>query len=362
MPTKSSKRVAAAPKAAAPKTPPSPFEVAPSTLQPLLAVLDRRSIYITHVDSFPRLYKRRIFLIPIVLNLIFAVLIALRVYYAVPKYLSILSAMLGLGGDEAVDMKTSSWRKLFGLVASRGIMIGGDWLLLRVVGSWPYTFFLEGPDNACTWRWKCGFKEKEVVVRQSRRWGTEELLQGSKRGDESAFWRTKILPAVDPEWMAAKTGYLMMGRDWDLDFEAMVVAQQAVDKSQIKEVELAGRVFAWDGPIEGDGQWVSWRFQESSEKSSTAASARDEYGQTEEEGAQQMVMVRDKLASMGKEGLFFRMIEVAQYETTVPGRTQAEKERITLEEVQKLFASNGIDFAQLMEELDLDWPGLSRLS
>lgn len=240
-------------------------------------------------------------------------------------------------------------------------MVGGDWLLLRIVGSWPYTFFFEGPDNACTWRWRCGFKEREVVVRVSRRWGAEDLLQGNKKGEESPYWRTKVLPAVNPEWIKAKTGYLMMGRDWDLDFPAMVVAQRGVNESKLKEDDLDEVVLSWYRPNEDAGQWVAWNFKDKRSVPITA-SPKDEYGQTEEEGAKQMVMVRDKLASMGKESLFFRMIEVAQYEGSVPGRSPQERERITVEEVQKLFSSNGVDFAKLMEELDLEWPGLARAS
>lgn len=72
-----------------------------------------------------------------------------------------------------------------------------------------------------------------------------------------------------------------------------------------------------------------------------------------------LTCVQDRLASMGKEGLFFRMIELVQYEGSTPGGFSPERQQSTLEKVEKLFADNGVDFRGLLNEMGVELPGVS---
>ena len=85
-----------------------------------------------------------------------------------------------------------------------------DFILFRFVGPWPLSFFFEMPGNPILWRYHVGFRDQEVYVRESRGWGTEDLLgaaEGSsgKAGSESPFFKTRILPAVDIHRLRAKS-------------------------------------------------------------------------------------------------------------------------------------------------------------
>lgn len=61
---------------------------------------------------------------------------------------------------------------------------------------------------------------------------------------------------------------------------------------------------------------------------------------------------------MGKEGLFFRMIELVQYEGSTPGGFSPERQAQTLEKIKQLFADQGVDFEQTLNELGIDLPGM----
>lgn len=297
MPPKGSKRAPqSSPRPKPP--PPPPFTSAPSSLTPFLDTLNENHIYIAHIDTHPAAYKKRIFTIPVVLNAFFALLLFLRAYFAVPKYASLFKSTLGFSSQDAVDTEKAAWKALAWIVVKRGVMFLFDFLLIRIVGSWPWSFFIEGlpvrgEENPCSWRWKLGFREKEIVVRMSRRWGREELLNGEKekKGGESPFWRTRVLPACQEEWIRAKTGYLMMGKEWDLDFGPMVRLQRAIDSSVVREADVDGLVIGWwDSEGKGEGEWVVWKFREAMQEAEEVA--RDQYGMTEEEGNRQMGRLR----------------------------------------------------------------------
>ena len=51
-----------------------------------------------------------------------------------------------------------------------------------------------------------GTRADEVVIRQSRNWGAADLMKGVKQGQQNAFFRTKVLPAIDARELK-KTGY-----------------------------------------------------------------------------------------------------------------------------------------------------------
>ncbi|KAF2096968.1 hypothetical protein NA57DRAFT_57579 [Rhizodiscina lignyota] len=361
MAPKASKRAPPSTSASTKSSAPPPFTSAPSSLAPFLSGLNRNHIYITHIDTFPAAYKRRIFYIPVILNAVFALLVLLRIYFAIPKYASILLGTFGYESQDAVDIEKSSWGTLAWIVIGRVAMFMFDFVLIRFVGSWPWSFFIDGllgedEENPCTWRWKLGFRDREPVMRISRSWGKEELFGGVKKGGESPFFRTKIMPAVHEEWVKSKTGYLMMGKEWDLEFGGMVQLQKMIDAKDIGEADIDGLALGWWGQEDkSDGQWVAWKFREAMESDEE----RDEYGMTEEEGQRQMSRLRDRLAAMGKEGLFFRMIELVQYEGSTPEGFSPERQAQTLEKIKQLFADQGLDFENILNELGVDLPGMS---
>ncbi|KAF2487829.1 hypothetical protein BDY17DRAFT_320343 [Neohortaea acidophila] len=234
---------------------PSPFEKAPSTIEPFLPQLDPSQIYITHIDRHPRDYKKQIFSFAVFVNATIAALLLWRIYAITPKYFALLQTIFGYANSESVDTIRTTRSEQVWIVLRRTGMMAFDFFVFRLIGPWPLTFFLERPANPVTWRWNIGFKAEEVVVRVSRNWTGEDLMKGTKRGEDSPFFKTRIEPAIETQFME-KTGYLMMGGNWDLDFGLMQDAHVLLKQDKMK-VEAFDRYVLAHHEKAG---WLAWKF------------------------------------------------------------------------------------------------------
>jgi hypothetical protein len=327
-----------------PRLPPPPFLKAPAALEPFVESLDGNHVYIVHVDRFPAGFKKRIFTVPVLLNVTIAALLVWRVYAILPTYLAIFTSVIGLDSSATIDTASKTKSHLAWVLTKRVAMFMFDFVLGRFILPWPVTFFLEAPANPCYWRIKVGFRDQEVAVRISRDWGTEELLAGVKTGGDSPFFTTRILPAIERNFMRQKTAYLMMGKDWDLDFGAMVFAHRLIDDKKNSLQDFEKSVLAYS---EHHG-WLYWPVHKLDEEGS------------EEENRKKIVALKDRLTVMGKESLFFRWIEIVQYESSRPGGFTQERQVETYKKVQEEFEKHGVDFRELLEKVGgLDgMPGL----
>jgi hypothetical protein len=130
-----------------------------------------------------------------------------------------------------------------------------------------------------------------------------------------------------------KTGYLTMDGDWDLDWRGMVDATRLVDKKDVA-LEAFGTVvllhhekFGWVSVDLGNGETAE-----------------------QDERRRQVMAFRDALAALGKEDLFFRWVEMIQFETTQPGGFTPEKQVAAAQKIRDMFKSNGVDFDELWKE------------
>jgi len=321
---------------------PPPFTPAPSSLSSFLSALRKEQVYITHIDLHPAWFKRRIFTVPVLLNLVILALLLWRAITILPWYTAILTSTLNTthSGFQTSSAAPDTWKSFVSTVALRALTFLLDYLLVTIVWPWPLSFFFDRPHSPVSWRWVIGFREREVVVRVSRKWGAEELVGGRKRGGESPFFKTRVVPAVGKERMGAKTGYLLMDRDWDLDFGVMVRAHELVDKGEVKLGTLHGTVFVWVGGSE-DGRWCVWDVE----------GKKDEEMQSEgtEEGRRKIFEFRDRLTAMGKEELFFKWVELVQEEISKPGGFTKERQFETGLKVQALFEEYGVNFEEFAQ-------------
>ena len=317
---------------------PTPFKKAPSTLRPFLERLNPAQVHITHLDRHTRDYKRRIFTIPVVLNGLIALFLAWRLYVAVPKYYMLIQTMFGYATPATVDpTKTTRGQQITILLRRVGMMLV-DFLLFRIMGPWPMSFFLERPVNPSSWRWRLGFQAKEAIVRVSRNWGTEELMEGVKQGEENPFFKTRVLPAIEPVFMK-KTGYLMMGANWDLDFELMLDAHTLAERREFQLEDLDGLVLAY----QEETGWISWKF----EAVEDATVARQK----------KVFAFKEQLTAMGKESLFWKWMEIVEEERNADSEFTADAQKRVEMRVQNEFHVNGVDF----DEIVLSIGGLDEL-
>lgn len=312
---------------------PAPFEKTPASLEPFVELLDPAQVYITHIDTHPIEYKKQIFLIPVLLNASIALVLLWRLYTAGPHYFAIAQALLGYASSATVDTIHTTRSEQLWILGRRVGMFLADFLFFRFVGPWPVTFFFEQPANPCTWRWNLGFQPKEIIVRGSRNWGTEELMKGIKQGEENPFFKTRILPAIERNFMK-KTGYLMMDRSWDLDFQLMLDAHTLVFKQHRAVLEDLDRIIL--AYQEGVG-WLRWRWE-----------AVDS---TDEDRRKKVVAFKDSLTGMGKESLFWKWTEIVEEERAADGGFTEEGQQKVASRVQKEFADNGVSFEAIMQSI-----------
>lgn len=321
---------------------PEPFTPVNAALAPLLSTFDKDSVYITHTDNHPWWFKRRIFAVPVTINLVLALLILWRAYVILPHYWAIVLSFLGNPNETTIYYSMTPWGTLVWLIFKRMGNFLFDWMLVQVVGKWPFTFFFESPGNPVSWRMKIGFRDDEIYVRQSRGWGAYDLLgaaEGSsgKAGAESPFFKTRILPAVETRRLMEKTGYLLMDKDFDLDFAGMIDATQLLDKKDITKDMVKKSVFVWVGEEE-TGQWVVWDCSKLDEGSET-------------EARQKVMLFKDRLTIMGKESLFFKWVELVQFESNAPGGFTIERQTATAEKAKDLFKSEGLNFDEFIKSI-----------
>lgn len=316
--------------------PPAPFKRAPEILAPLLATLSPKHVYVIHVDSKPAAFKRKIFLVPVVLNAAILLLMAWRVYYIVPWYLQFVLAALGQPNGTTLATSELSWLAISKIVLRRALTFLLDFLLFVFVWPWPVEFCLGSKNGSpLFWRWMVGFRDKEIYVRRSRSNWDADIRKAVKGDDVQA--RTLLMKnigdATESMLINDKTGYLTMNNEWDLDWAGMVKATKMVDDKSVA-LEAFRLVVAIN---HNDYGWVSLDLKE-----------HDSAG--DDERRDQVFAFRDALAAVGKEDLFYRWIEIVQFESTRPGGFSPERQVETAKQIRDLFAEQGIDFDEFWKE------------
>lgn len=312
---------------------PRPFKPAPESLEPFTLFLSKKHVYIAHIDTKPLAFKRKIFAVPVLLNVVVALLFLWRVRYIAPFYLDLLTSALGYTNSTTVRTADFTWAQLALMILGRGFTFLLDFCLVVFVWPWPVEFALgRAHGNPVKWRWNVGFRDQEIYVRRSRSWHRElGDVVSNGQGRDLLLGRVRI--ATSPMLLREKTGYLTMNGEWDLDWAAMVKAHKLVDDKVIALdafrtlMLLHHQDFGWlciDMNSGGNAQ--------------------------EDERRRQVFAFRDALAAVGKEDLFFRWIEIVQFESSQPGGFGPDKQVEVAQKIRELFQSNGLDFDEFWKE------------
>jgi hypothetical protein len=390
---------------------PAPFQTAPISVQLLTDEFDESKIYITHIDNHPTARKKLIFNASLGLNLLVVGFLGWLGYRGIPFYVNDLRANIlklldaASGNDSRKHTSVSKdgridfgqcgrirqgggslgayyacmarlglqWLKTLGWDFGRVLF---DYWCFTYLGQWPYRFFFKKNTAAARYRYGVGFRKRELVVRVSKdsAWeGQRDLFQGEKKGEKSPFWMTRVIPAVMAEKLSEKSGMLLGDADWDLDYSLMLTAEsflEAGKKSRddgLQEKDLNGWVW---GFVEGVG-WVRWGFHKNVFQAVAASASQDSQASRAEmnrsgsdedwehvtgdvdEGKRMVNIFRDKLVSMGKEDLFFKWVELIQYESSRPGGFTKERQIETGIKVKELFDRFAVDFDRFQEDVGI---------
>lgn len=312
-----------------------PFAQAPEYLAPFLKVLSPKEVYLVHIDSSAVDLKRQTFIIPSIVNFLILALIAFRAYMGRKMYPALLATVLGFTGSMDLDTSSLSYPEVAMLILRRALPVIFDYFLVVTFLPWPIRFY-SGPVQ---WRRAVGFRNAEIIVRRSQ----PALSQSLERNNwvrEDEEMRDKIVAAVTPDRLS-KTGYLLIDADWDLDYPAMIKAHELADSSSDKNTlpldEFRTAVLV---NTDSDG-WIIWHVgDEDTEEGRTRSKQRD-----------QILAFKEKLSDMGHEELFFRWVELIQYESTQPGGFTQERQASAMVQAKQLFEDAGVDFTQFWQEV-----------
>lgn len=316
--------------------PPQPFKRAPDVMGPLLRTLSPKHVYIAHIDNKPAAFKRRIFLVPIGINVAIVALFIWRLLYIYPWYFSLIQFAFGYPNEDFMLPTDATWSFTLWAVLRRALTFLLDFMLFIFVWPWPVEFCLgRAHGSPVAWRWAVGFRDKEIYVRRSRPTWDRDLKKAVSGTNAQA--RSLLLhnvgEATSPMLVNEKTGYLTMNNEWDLDWAAMVLATRLVDKKAIALDAFKLSVFTHHE----DYGWVSLDMKLNDGAQDDARRA-------------QVFAFRDALAAVGKEDLFYRWIEIVQFESTQPGGFGPEKQVEVARKIRELFSEQGIDFDEFWKE------------
>lgn len=259
-------------------------------------------------------------------------LILWRIKSIGPWYMKICFTLMGKVNEMTIDTANTPLNDILYEIGKRALIFLFDFLIYVFIWPWPRDFFAGRViGNPIMWRFVVGFQSREIIVRRSRRWDqTIQIKNLIEEGEEQEKVFEIVKRAVDPMWMSEKTGYLMLTKEWDLDWKSMVTATRLVNKKEMKLEDFRTSILIHNEEFE----WMVI------ETAAAGGSAK------EEEGRRKIVAFKDELTAMGKENLFFKWIELVQYESSKPGGFGPEEQLKTMAKAKDLFEAQGVDFDQ----------------
>ncbi|RMZ77290.1 hypothetical protein DV737_g4462, partial [Chaetothyriales sp. CBS 132003] len=356
---------------------PEPFTPAVSSLYPFLSTLPHDHVFLTHLDRTPTDLKRRVFLVPCLLNLLITIGLCVRIYYAVPTYIQQISAIFGYDSPYKVDVAQESTGSLIGTVFDRTFLLFADYALFSLLGSWPREFLFGSAASRFAgpveWRWTLGFRDVEVIRKSSEKERTVPWTS-----DEISTLKFKTGPAMAPSKLS-KTGSLLLDKDYDLDFRAILDAHRLAvvnesspstseERPRLNLNDIDGCVFVYYG-----AQWLIWRpNSDTNTPGGTTGAARREAKEsattpqtdTQAQAPDDPKVERFKqaLIDLKCRNVFYRWIEIVQFETSRPGRERSgdarrgviideQQRRKALAELKMLLEAKGVSLDTVLTDI-----------
>ena len=175
-------------------------------------------------------------------NTFLVVIMLYRIWTVVPYYFAMASG---------VSTWTSAQLTL-PIIMERFFNFALDYFLYAIVLPWPKEFLVGRKEDitktryasAVTWRIAVPFQDTEVTVRKSRSWDEKvftpgmDIVSDNTIGTEREIFDEEVRVATSSDYMGgamggkARTGYALMDKAWDLDWEAMTFAHELVAAEQ----------------------------------------------------------------------------------------------------------------------------------
>lgn len=315
-------------------TPPPPFTRAPASYVPFLSKLSTKHVYITHIDATPKEFKQKIFIVPVLMNIAAIALVVWRIHYIGPYYFKLFRSLTGEVNEFTMSPALMTWGEIIKEIARRATTAMIDLFIYVIVVPSPKAFFI-GVDDIGTpvgWRYTVGFRDREIIIRRSKRW--DEKIGDVVTDPDSAGardFKENVVTAIEMSSSNHRTGYSMLSKQWGLDWWAMGECTKLVDKKEMSLEDFRTTILVHSEKF----GWV----------------LESQKMDDEEQSRKKIVAFKDELTALGKESLFFRWIELVQYETSQPGGFGPERQEATMAKAKEMFESAGIDFEQFWQRI-----------
>ena len=138
---------------------PKPFTRPSSRLDKFLSTLVKGKVYITHIDRKPKDFKRKIFMVPLIMNILIVTGIIWRIRNIGPYYMKIGGSLMGRPNETTVDAHNMPLEDSSREILNRTTTFMTDLLLYIFVWPWPRDFFSgRRVGNPLFWRIGVGFR------------------------------------------------------------------------------------------------------------------------------------------------------------------------------------------------------------
>ena len=320
--------------------PPAPFSRAPKNLEPFLFKLSTKHVYITSIDKMPWQFKAQIFAVPSVMNIVILGVLLWRIWVMGPYYYKIFSSLMGNPNETTMNIADMTTQDIGYTIASRTLKFLADFVLYLVLWPWPRAFFdLSDNNSPVAWRLSVGFKDQEITVRRSRRWDEmlgDVVMEGGEGSEGGRLFLANVRQATSRAYMYEKTGYSMLNKDWDLDWRLIVLATKMVEKKEMPLDDFKTTVLIHSQEY----GWVIFEAQVATGDSNKEA-----------EGRRKILAFKDELTAIGMENLFYRWIELIQYESSQPGGFGPERREVAMRKAKQMFEAQGVDFEKFWAKI-----------
>ena len=344
--------------------PPEPFKPVSSNLYPLTECMPEDHVIVVHPEKTPAALRKQTFVVPVLLNSVLLIVLCHRIFYAVPIYLEQIITIMGFETAYTVHPKELPWADLLSVLGSRTMLLSFDYVLFGLLGRWPLEFLMgnkHGRYVGCAaWKWNIGFERKtEIIVRRGRKWDTslfESDVHRLKQGLPGKSWSkeeelsvyNKATTALD-RLTTSKSALSLLDKNWDLDYKAMVDATDFFDERKLSIDDIDHVVLVCWG-----GRWYFWYPHKS-----TASNELDKNVQQQDVKLEKFKKV---LTDHKCDDVFYRWIEIVQYETAQPGGFTVLKKKEAEQELRKLLTRRKQDSDQIFNAVGgvHEIPGLAQ--
>lgn len=259
--------------------------------------------------------------------------------------------ILGYETSWTVTPKNLAWADLTYIIANRTMLLTIDYAIFGLLGRWPYEFLFgdrHGRYVGCAgWKWNVGFdRPKEPVVRRGRKWDAplfQDEEQRRNQGKPDQSWTkeeelavyTKCTDALR-KTQTSKNALSLLDTDWDLDYRAMVDATELLDQAKLSLQDIDHVVL-----VPWEGKWYSWY----PHKVKTAD------GQIEpiQEKDEKLEIFKKHLIDVNCEEVFYRWIELVQYETSQPAGFTTAKRKEAEQELRRMLRKRKKDDESIIQ-------------